>query len=79
MVNRSDLLKTLSNNDVELTYTKASGETVTRTITLVESKLLPTTGGVSNASEDSITAVDLTKGEWRTFKVANIKSATIVA
>lgn len=78
MTNVTQLTEQLRNHIVEVKFTKANGELRTMRSTLREEFLLDTVGGMSTATDDVITVVDLDKNEWRRFRTDSVISATIL-
>lgn len=78
MTNVTQLTEQLRNHIVEVKFTKANGELRTMRSTLRPELLLDTTGGISTATDDVITVVDLDKNEWRRFRTDSVISTTIL-
>jgi len=80
---RTEILETLRNNRTRISYTKANGETVTRTATLMETAIPEgtTTSEIQSAdtTSDAVRYYDLDKSAYRTFNINNIRSVEIIS
>lgn len=78
MTNTTNLETLLREHVVEVTFTKANGETRVMNATLMEDRLPETVGGNSTANDEVITVVDTDLGEWRRFRKDSVNSFTVV-
>lgn len=78
MTNVTQLTEQLRNHIVEVKFTKANGELRTMRSTLREEFLPDLKGGVSTATDDVITVVDIDKNEWRRFRTDSIVETTVL-
>lgn len=78
MTNISNLENLLRENVVEVTFTKANGETRVMNATLMEDRLPETVGSNTTANDDVITVVDTDLGEWRRFRKDSVNNFTVI-
>jgi hypothetical protein len=78
MTNVTLLTEQLRNHIVEVKFTKANGEQRVMRSTLREEMLPDTNGGISTATDDVITVLDVDKNEWRRFRTDSIIQTTIL-
>lgn len=78
MTNITLLREQLKDHIVEVKFTKANGELRTMRSTLKEDFIPTLKGGMSTASEDVLTVVDVDKNEWRRFRTDSIVETTVL-
>jgi hypothetical protein len=83
-MNYEEILNLLQNNDCEVTFTKVDGSVRVMPCTLRADALPPQKEKLTEAKPKAknnsvISAYCFDKGEWRSFKVANVVNVRVVA
>lgn len=74
-MNRNEMIETLTNNVVNVTFTKVNGEKRTMRATL-RPEVLPETKNSHSVNEDIIPVWDLENASWRSFRVDSVTEFT---